>query len=118
MKAIILLAMLAGAANAQAPESNDKRLDLAVEYVGAPDSARGKSFVQFLRANFEKVHATNRASLRSAEDSVNAFKNADVLVVDTNLSGLLPPAYSKPMVVLSGRGVQTAESLGAKLDWL
>lgn len=118
MRTLVFITLLTSVTYAQSEETGDKRITLAVEYVGAPDSTRGKSFVEFLEANFTKVHATDRANLRTAEDSVAAFASADVLVVDTNLSGVLPPAFSKPMVVLSGRGVQTAESLGAKLDWL
>lgn len=118
VKTTLLLALLATVTFLQAAESSEEKIPRAVEYVGRPESERGKSFVEFLRKNFTEVHATSLASLKTAEDAVKAFSDSDVLVVDTSMSRLLPPAYSKPMVLLSGQGVRTAEGLGAKLDWL
>ena len=96
----------------------EEKIPLKVQYVGKPDSERGRAFTAFLEANFAECHATDRGSLKSPEDSVKAFEQADVVVVDTRLEGVLPAGYSKPMVLLSGPGVKTAVSQGAKLDWL
>ena len=117
-----LLLVLAAPQGQEVPQAAPKPaaapLPLTVEYVGNPSSARGRDFAAFLRTEFQTVDVTDARSLKTPEDAAAAFEGADVLVIDTNLAGRLPAAYGMPMVVLSGPGVQTAEGLGAKLDWL
>ena len=47
-----------------------------------------------------------------------ATKGYIAIALNGEYIGKLPAAYSKPMVVISGPGVRTAEGLGGKLDWL
>ena len=118
---VVLATPQSVAVAADAPDvapARPTKIPLTVEYVGKADSERGRSFLELLGRHFETVDSTNVRSLRSAEDAESAFANADVLLIDGNLAGKLPRGYAKPMVVVSGMGVKTAESLGAKLDWL
>lgn len=112
------LFLLAPQGPAATQSATPEKLALHVGYVGRPESARGRSFVEFLRAEFATVTATPAARLSPDAAELKALAKAQVLVVDADLAGKLPAAYPQPMVVLSGPGVRTAESLGAKLDWL
>jgi len=94
------------------------KLPLAVQYVGRHQTERGKAFVSFLNEQFATVFATAPKDVATAAAAQRAFADADVLLVDSNLAGRLPAGYAKPMVVVSGQGQRTAESLGARLDWL
>ena len=109
----LLLALPQGA-----PQQTPERLPVAVHYAGDPQSERGRAFVAFLGEQFATVGTSSRKQLKTAEAAAARFADADVLVVDTDLTGRLPRGYDKPMVVVSGPGQRTAESLGARLDWL
>lgn len=113
-----LAALLLAPGSAQQPDAVTPSIDLTVEYVGAPDSDRGRAFAALLGEHFSEVRMTAARDIDSPEAAAAAFDDADVVIVDSGLVGRLPDGYSKPMVVISGYGVHTAESIGAKLDWL
>lgn len=115
--ALASLTALAASANAD-PAANaladPAAVDLSVVYVGSGD--RAADFDAFLSARFTDVTVLNAGDVRGPE--LGGAADGDVLVVDANLVGALPAGFDHPMVVVSGPGVQTAESIGAKLDWL
>lgn len=116
--AAVLLLLPATVLDAAAQAPQDEKIALAVAYVGQPDSERGKDFVAFLGQQFTTVLPVPARALEGPAFAAQALLGAQVVVVDANLAGVLPDGYSKPLVLLSGPGVQTAEGLGAKLDWL
>ncbi len=119
--ALIALASLASTLPQVAPRASEpatEKIAVKVRYVGDLGYPRGREFVELLERHFETVAATDETAIESPAVAEKLFADAEVLVVDADLTGLLPPAYGKPMVVISGPGVKTAESLGAKLDWL
>ncbi len=94
------------------------KIDLIVEFVGGRDASRSADFQAFLEANFTGVQMTSGAALRSGKVPVSALDDADVVIIDTNLVGVLPAGFSKPLVAIGGSGVHTMEGIGAKADWL
>lgn len=113
-----LAALLLAPTAIQQSDAGTPPIALTVEYVGAPDSDRGRAFAALLGEHFAEIQVTPARDIDSPEAAAAAFDDADVVVVDAGLVGRLPDGYSKPMVVISGYGVHTAESIGAKLDWL
>ncbi|MCA8981815.1 MAG: hypothetical protein H6831_00420 [Planctomycetes bacterium] len=113
----LLFAAAFAAQDTDAPAALEP-IALTVEYVGDPATPRGKAFVALLEEHFTSVEAVDAKQLGAPADSAQRFAGADVLLVDADLTGHLPDGYGKPMVVISGLGVRTAEGLGAKLDWL
>jgi hypothetical protein len=117
---LALFASMPQAQGAQVAEGGQEveKLDLSAAFVGDVDAARGKEFLELLGANLREVKGLRRSDLKTPEVAVAALAAMDVVVVDQDLTGLLPAGYAKPMLLISGPGVKTAESLGAKLDWL
>lgn len=113
-----IAALLVAPATSQQDGAAAEPIALTVEYVGSPDTDRGRAFTALLREHFAEVQATEAGAIHSPAAAADAFDDADVVVIDANLVGRLPDGYPKPLVVISGAGVHTAESIGAKLDWL
>ena len=103
--------------------ADDKKIDLAVLYVGSPDGPRTADFVAFLSSHFIRVGKTVYATFRAEE--ADPF---DVVVLDVemhpseNSIGIgpqpkLPPDYARATVLVNGPGVIVARQLGSKIDW-
>lgn len=128
MRATLLTAawlLASGAAFGQAIYDLGTAKHLKVLYAGVPDSPRAKNFLEFLKANFEKVELQDVEKL--TKESAAPF---DVVVCDgkrlypmdpktpsiNQAKCALPPDFTKPIVMIASMA-GTVQHF-TKIGWL
>jgi len=106
------------AEDANSPESQ-KKLQLRILYMGHPDSAREKDFVQFLQGYFASVKTGDLAKFKEKQ-----AKGFDVTILDYDGDGSKSPRprlsrrYTQPTVTVGVTGASICSGMSLKTRYL
>jgi hypothetical protein len=104
------------------PAAASEKVPLHVRYVVGANAERTADFKKFLEGEFATV------SVVAGKDFDPKSGQYDVLIVDTRVQPVLPPDFTRPILLLGSNasgidelyenGLWTAHMVGSKLDWL
>ncbi|MBZ5496057.1 MAG: hypothetical protein LAP85_06610 [Acidobacteriia bacterium] len=122
-RSALALLLLVGAAvlasSASLPTEPAGKIDLQILYVGHPDSAREKDFVEFLDQHFSHIKTGDLAQF-----TPSSAEGSDVVLLDYDGDGFksphpeLPSSYTKPTLTIGVTGGMISMQRGLKTGYM